>query len=213
MSERCFALLCFRGVVDGGRAPQNGELDQIQRPLFQPSPPILHAPLIQHAERPDDVRHTGSPGGTGRGKTAEREEGVNVDSIIIRHVLAEPLRQGARTLCRTRCSCENKCSPLPPGRRQVRWSGTSSRLPGPSSSVVATVTLTPQPTRARVKNGSAKLGPPCFGETDGMTWRTRNVVTMFLPRRSAIVCLNRSGPNSLMARSRISWGRFTNGCG
>ena len=85
-----FDSLAVARVVHERRVTDDAALEHAERETLQPRPPVLHAPLVQCAERPDDVRHAEAVRPEGGGKAGEREEGMNVQQVEVGHVLRQP---------------------------------------------------------------------------------------------------------------------------
>src|SRR2546423_15544988 len=82
MSSGSFSPVGFSRVMNRGCAAQNGKLNYPERPSLHKATPVLQAPLIEDAERTDDVRDACPLRSARRGEARKRKERVNVNDII-----------------------------------------------------------------------------------------------------------------------------------
>ena len=82
--------LLLARVVDPGRPLEDPPLDQPEREPLEARVASLHPPPVERPERPDDVRHPGTPGCPGGRQGRVREERVDVHDIVLSHVPGQP---------------------------------------------------------------------------------------------------------------------------
>src|SRR4030095_3604318 len=86
------------GVVNRRCVLYYSPFDKAKRESLKQPSPILHAPAIQHAERPDDVGNPVLGRQPGSRIARIRKQGVDVNDVVVPDVLGKPFPQWKRDL-------------------------------------------------------------------------------------------------------------------